>query len=235
MSSHPKKLLIDRLLQRYVDFIASPVRQDHLIKLAQYLLWFLARVYGKDTLQALSYELLYTRYANRLLGFPAALEAARNGSWTSSSQKYPKLFRYLGQILAWSMVCYYPAEHIAYLQWKVPKWSKTHRSAEKWSAWSCRCWVIYIVTEMVQNIAQLRECRSRLIKAEKDGEDRTQLQRTQRNIFLQLSRNVLYILPAIQFSLPNWDQQPWLNVDLVNGLFLGEAIVSVAQSILNLS
>lgn len=230
--------ILQNMLKRYVDFMASPVRQDHGLKLLQFTLWFLSQRQNasetwKKGLEKLSFDISFARYANRLLGFPMALEAAVSDSWTDkTSKRFNRLFRYIGRLLAYSMVGYYPLENLAYLQWMVPSLSKPQsRSAERLSAWSCRCWVIYIVSESLQNILQMKEIRDDKLKALKDGQDVGQLDARLRHLSWQLTRNALYLLPAIHFSLPNWDRQPWMKPKWVNGLFLAEAVAALMQSI----
>lgn len=56
------------------------------------------------------------------------------------------------------------------------------------------------------------------------------LVRTER---LQLVRNFLYSIQAVQWSLPNWDTQPWLPPDIVNGICWLESIVGMYQTVRN--
>jgi hypothetical protein len=232
----------------------------------------------------LSNDLSFARYMTRLFGLPAAMEAALHGSWASDStfskssslqssscddkrqmDRHKRLDDLLGKILAYSMVCYYPAEHVAFVHWMAPPMPPANddstlsavchekqplpRTAEKWSAWSCRCWSVYILAEVVQCLLQWRKQRheqQRLLilqQQQQQGVDdsntttttttttimvATKLHETNRvlrNVKLQLVRNALFILPTIHWSLPNWDTDPWLSSPVVNTLMWLETLV----------
>jgi hypothetical protein len=135
----------------------------------------------------LSTDLSFARYMTRLFGWPTALEAAWHNSWAVDSSsiyqgddkllinmdRHRRVDAWLGRILAYSMVFYYPAEHVAFLHWMAPPapappasssavckvHPPTTRTAERYSAWSCRAWSVYILAEVVQCILQWRKQR----------------------------------------------------------------------------
>jgi hypothetical protein len=291
-------VLFRAFLTKYLRYISNPVRQEAVIKTMQYTLWLLSRVYSKlpssnskkandviESFAALSGELSWTRYLLRFFGLPAALEGTDSGSWAASSKR-------LGKAMAWTMVGYYPLEHIAYLYWKAPKmqwvptgsssnavatmWNPFGRSrtrtiamdtcpvdgnrpssltssqiAAKASAWSCRFWLAYLVLDVARAVMELQKGRqirndtSKKVKQngtvsanddedEDDGapkiDEHSSLVRTER---LQIVRSLLYILPCLHWSLPNWDTKPWLSNDVVNGLCWIEAVVGMYQGIRN--
>jgi hypothetical protein len=303
-------IIFKSFLSKYLRYISSPTRQEAILKTLQYSLWLLSRVYSKfpnsitsikdnetkqnvtESLAALSGELSWARYILRFFGFPAALEGIESGSWASSS-------KWLGKAMAWTMIGYYPLEHLAYLQWKAPKvqwipinssnnavatiWNPFGHSrqrnatvsvvkneicpadggnstltssqiASKASAWSCRFWVAFLVLDVaravmeLQRIRQLRSANNGTTKGKHDVEiqengdtnedcgdvltidEYASVVRSER---LQLTRSLLYILPAINWSLPNWDSKPWLSTDVVNGLCWVEALVGLYQGIRN--
>lgn len=266
--------LLRAALKSYVKFISSAINQDKGLKFLQYTLWLASKLYQKDStgrksLTKLSLELSNTRYATRLLALPTAVEAALYKSWTSPSKSFPRTFDLIGDLLSWSMMVYYSAEHVAYLQWMVPQWLVKHkRSAERWSAWSCRGWFLYVVAEMVQNALQWKELcdqenqQQRLLQQQDSSNDTdekrkkaaeaaekragtkyktdlspeeqqvaiSETQLSRRKIELQFARNALFLLPTIQYSLPNWDTQPWLPPDVINFLFWLESVVTLYQS-----
>jgi len=283
----------------------------------------------KDALRKLSNELSFARYVYRFLGFIPALEAAQTGSWTwkttktettAQTQTLTTVHKWLGRIMAWSMVAYYPLEYGAYLQWKVPELSKSlwhsnlitttsnskssplpspqpssssssssslQWTAEKLSAYSCRFWLAYIVADILQAYLKLREERQLLwnqarmkktdgddhhdyhdndndndqqrVTGGKNAEPRTSTDGGKAvslsssssssssvsypslssaktlHLQLQILRGVLYTLPAIHWSLPNWDRDPWLSEPIVNGLMSLEALVCMYQSIKDFS
>jgi hypothetical protein len=89
------------------------------------------------------------------LGLPCSVEAARTGSWGDSGSSNPWIHK-LGRLMAWSMIGYYPLEHIAYLRWTSPQ-LLPGRNAEKMSAYSCRFWLAYIVADMTKSILKCKE------------------------------------------------------------------------------
>eukprot|EP00980_Cylindrotheca_fusiformis_P008074 scaffold1722_cov120-Cylindrotheca_fusiformis.AAC.4 len=148
------------------------------------------------------------------------MEGVSSGSWGS-----PKAF---GKAMAWTMIGYYPLEHLAYLKWKAPEICMPSRSdsrlAAKFSAWSCRFWLAYLVLDILRS-------RNALLKTEKDEETAAgEASRTER---IQILRNALFFLPAINWSLPNWDTKPILSSGVCNGLMFLESIVCLHQGISN--
>jgi Peroxisomal biogenesis factor 11 (PEX11) len=215
-------------------FLSS--NHDRSLKLLQYSFWAASRFYqadskGRTGLAKLATELYFTRAANRLFFLPSALatalEACRNTDSTrATATKQPWGSRMLGHVLAWSMVGYYPTEHVAYFHWMAPSWLARGRSAERFSAWSCRCWVAYIVAESALCVLDLKKKSKTSTTTETSGTDNNrQLQQ------LQLLRNALYIGPAVHWSLPNWDVSPWLSSPTLNALLFLESIVSMIQAL----
>ena len=140
---------LDKFLRNYVKFTSSASNTDRSLKLLQWTLWLASYMKQSQGLKKLSLDLSFARYALRLLGLPASMEAARSGSWGNKTHPW------LGQIMAWSMIGYYPMEHVAYLRWQAPQ-LLPNQNAERWSAWSCRCWLLYIVTDMTQSALKLK-------------------------------------------------------------------------------
>jgi hypothetical protein len=147
------KTKILQFLAYYVRFTSSALNQDKLLKLLQWSLWIWGNsvnVNGsgnsnkellKKWLLKLYNEVSMARYATRLLGFPTALEAAVNDSWTSSSVAVTAssgskmttngtgnrqqsvinaVYKIVGKVLAYSMVGYHPTELMAYVLWMKP-------------------------------------------------------------------------------------------------------------------
>ena len=258
---------LDRLLMGYTSFLQSGLYQDRSLKVLQWTLWMLSHFGARrnaivrDALKKLSNELSFARYLLRFLQLPLALEAAKTGSWAVSSNRSssPRMHKWLGRILAWSMLGYYPLEYGAYLQWQTPQLLVAQsppppsRLAEKWSAWSCRCWLAYLAAEMVQCGLRLREetqwLRQQAHAKKTDGDSAesddeqplalaaptttTTTPHVITNLRLQLLRDALFTLPAIHWSLPNWDRDPWLPEPLVNTLMWLEAVVCMYQSVVS--
>ena len=202
-------------------------------------------------LYKLSLDLSFARYATRLLELPVAVQAAWTGCWTakassssSSSTKKEKLqnvYNWLGRGLSWSMVGYYPAEYAAYLLWMLPvqlQTAESNRRAAKFSAWSCRCWLVYLVSDLVQSLLQWKEQQQQLQLQQQQEENMGEHTMTtttttaalMTSAKLQSLRSALFLLPCIHWALPNWDTKPWLPTKVVNGLMWMEAMVSLYQS-----
>lgn len=155
--SNKKQSFIDKFLVDYVKFTSSAINTDRSLKLMQWTIWLASYIKKSKGLQKLSTDLSFARYALRLLGLPASIEAARTGSWgdSSGSSSNPWIHK-LGRLMAWSMIGYYPLEHVAYLRWTSPQ-LLPGRNAEKMSAYSCRFWLVYIVADMTKSILKCKE------------------------------------------------------------------------------
>mmetsp|Transcript_6748 Transcript_6748/g.12150 ORF Transcript_6748/g.12150 Transcript_6748/m.12150 type:complete len:312 (-) Transcript_6748:490-1425(-) len=239
---------LDSFLSFYCDFSGPGINQDRILKLAQWLLWFASHCTKNKSsnpelspgLRKMYFDLSMARYALRLLGMPTALQAIRSGSWGGGGQFQNKKIDQIGQVMAWSMLFYYPLEYVAYAKWTSPKWIKA--DAEKFSAYSCRFWLVYIVGEMIQCILKMKELRQqkRLLMLEKeshsnkDDELQSEIQVIDKSIrlnLLQVVRDICFIPPCMNWSLLDWERKPWLKEPLVNGLMLTESIVCMYQSI----
>lgn len=217
--SSSKKNLLVRILRWYVRFSASAANQDKLLKLLQ---WSLTLLKGQAWPQKVALEISFARYVTRLLGWPSAVEAAVNDSWCVATNN-EIWHKWVGRILAHSMVLYYPAEHLAYALWMKPNTANQNDkrilswTAEKWSYVSCRFWLAYIVAEMAQSMFLLKETPPCT------------------NSKLQLTRNALFLLPCINWARSDWDSKPWLKTETVNRIMWAEAIVSMYQAWRNTS
>ena len=249
-------LLIAKFLDHYGRYVSNSWNQDKLLKILHYSLWMLSRYYVKSPqsqqgLSFLSGEILWARYVTRLLGWPTALQGLLP---SNDDDGGVDKFRRLGKAMAWSMVFYYPLEALAYVKWKTPQmvvapsyFGSDHRLAERASAWSCRAWVAYIVLDMVRSVQELSTQPTKQGNGQEDTgteeEDPdpsslqvvvglTPQQRTSER--LQILRNALYLAPAVHWSLPNWDTQPWLSDTTCKTLMWFEAVACMVQSMLNL-
>eukprot|EP00978_Attheya_sp_CCMP212_P023092 scaffold69932_cov52-Attheya_sp.AAC.6 len=221
---------LDSFLSFYCDFSGPGINQDRILKLAQWLLWFASHwTKNKSSnpelspgLRKMYFDLSMARYALRLLGMPTALHAIRSGSWGGGGQFQNKKIDQIGQVMAWSMLFYYPLEYVAYARWTSPKWIKA--DAGKFSAYSCRFWLVYVVGEMIQCILKMKELRQqkRLLMLEKESHSNTDD---------EVVRDMCFIPPCMNWSLLDWERKPWLKEPLVNGLMLTESIVCMYQSI----
>jgi len=236
MAHQTKSSSIDSFLQHTVKFTSSAANQDKGLKLFQWTLLLASKLFHsknkREGVAKVSTDISFARYLLRFYGLPACIEAIRSGSWGGSS-KWSKL---LGKAMAWSMLVYYPLEHVAYLKWTSPHVVPKSIRANQWSAISCRFWLVYLVCEMIQSVLHLREMeknRETLRQHDDDKSDQVaQLTRSMTNTELQLVRSALFTLPCLEWSLPRWDTHPWLDTSVVNGLMWLESVVSMYQSVL---
>jgi len=258
--------MIKELLSSYVKFIQCPYRQDSILKTIQYSLWLLSKFYRnsktKQALLTLQGEISWSRYLLRFFGFPAAIDAVDlKSSWATGNTSNK-----LGRVMSWTMVGYYPLEHLSYLFYKAPgiRWlpivspTLAQRSdgnascpnqgrytaaqlASKASAWSCRFWLAWIVLDIVRNTLELRtiqedttvmtkqaDCAKDEPEILTDNKGRTITFTTKH---MRILRDVLYVLPAITWSLPKWDTDPLLSGDTVNALCWLESMVGLYQGV----
>jgi hypothetical protein len=234
------------LLHKYLAFINSPSRREAIMKLVQYTLWMLSRYhYTKNTRQqqhktsamgeslaVLSGEISWARYLLRFFGLPASLEGIDSGSWAADS-------KLLGKAMAWTMVGYFPLEHIAYLYWKAPKvqwmpsvspWGMWRRGsigdaenvcpapsdiAAKASAWSCRFWFAYIVLDIARSMIVLKREKAEIDEkkkaiGQKDGNGNVDgSDQEEQNAVVRYER--LHILRNALYVLPaiHWSLPNW--------------------------
>jgi hypothetical protein len=87
--------------------------------------------------------------------------------------------------------------------------------------------LLYVVAEAVQCAALLKEMKHQ--ELDKDGDDNPVAKKEQqlalRNTKLQLVRDALFFLPCLQWSLTNWDTDPWLSENFVNMRMWIESVV----------
>jgi Peroxisomal biogenesis factor 11 (PEX11) len=227
--------LLERLLKRYCSYMSSPLHQDRGLKFLQWTLWLVSKLARNPShskhLRKLYLDVSFARYVTRLLGLPAALEATMTGSWIPSSDRYGTAMKWVGRALSWSMAGYYPTEHVAYVQWMLPSaFPPERRTAERWSYISCRFWLLYVVAEATQCLLQWRELSSAPTTNGGVDDDDSKLAKVDREAALRkvkvlLTRDLLFLLPCINWSLPNWDTDPWLSETVINTLMWLESVV----------
>jgi len=158
---------------------------------------------GKEDLQKLSVNISWARYVTRLLYLPSAIEASVSGSWASDSKRHPEVFHQIGRLLACSMVVYYLAEYLAYLQWTAPTWlnDADGQSANWFSRLSCAGWLFYTILYAVQCVLQWLELKHTQSKVLKDGEAAEDVKGLLLLLEVQFIRHFLWIWPAFYWSI----------------------------------
>jgi len=243
--------MLDRFLATYGSFSNLTFTADQGLKVLQWSTWAISYATQANKgslspgLRKLYGELSMTRYVLRFYGFFQSVEAYRSGSWAGGpwgNALIPKITKYL---MAGSMLCYYPLEHVAYAGWKMPELVRVN--ANKVSAMSCVFWTAFIVGDFWASCLKLNEMKTSLVELRrsmaeerKNDEKETvdtfppkenELLNKMSHIKLQIIRCLLFILPAINWSLPNWAINPLLGEVQLNGLMLAEAYTSVYQSL----
>jgi hypothetical protein len=110
------------------------------------------------------------------------------------------------------------------------------------SAWSCRFWLAFIVGDIIKACKALRriqrlERQKDQIQLEKTDDDTDILPSSDELISVAqkqkyaIVRNLLFTLPAIGWSLPKWDTEPWLSDETMFGLCWLEALVGFYQQV----
>lgn len=244
---------LDGFLSTYGAFSGKTFTADQGLKVLQWSSWAVSYATRNDPRRAdlsgglnkLYSEISFTRYVLRFYGFFQSLEGYRSGSWAGGEWDNARIGKIAKYLMAGSMMIYYPLEHVAYAGWKMPGLARV--DANKFSAVSCAFWTAYIVGDFWAGCLKWRELRRKLAdvrealvrrKGEDDKgamadlpEEERALVNGIRHIKLQVLRCLLFILPAVNWSLPNWATNPLLREWQVNGLMLAEAYTSVYQSL----
>jgi hypothetical protein len=248
------------LIDTVCKFGAQTFTTDQGLKIIQWSSWAISYLtasskHHKDTLspalRKLYGEVSFTRYVLRFYGFFQSLEGYQSGSWAGGSWDNPKIAKIAKYLMAGSMLFYYPLEHVAYVGWQMPtlsKFSSVH--ANKFSALSCVFWTTYIIGDFWASCLKWSELRKklndlgRLLAMKKHDDDREGLMEVEqeqhavakriRLVKLQVIRCLLFILPSVNWSLPNWATNPLLGELTLNGLMLAEAYTSVYQSLVGM-
>ena len=251
---------LDNFLNDYGSFTAKTFTADQGLKIIQWSSWAVSYVTASSkhhgstlspALRKLYGDVSWTRYMLRFYGFLPALEGWRSGSWAGGSWDNPKIAKIAKYLMCGSMMLYYPLEHMAYAGWQMPTLSKfTKNNANKISALSCVFWTTYIVGDFWSSCLKWKELKKKfndlgqLLATKKRDDDKdgvTEVVQEQKSIAksirlvkIQLMRSLLFILPAVNWSLPNWATNPLLGEATVNGLMLIEAYTSVYQSLIGM-
>jgi len=243
---------LDGLLSTYSSFSSKIVTADQGLKIIQWSSWAISYATSNThkaglspALRTLYNEIGFARYVLRFYGFLPSLEGYRSGAFAGGTWQDGRIAKIAKYAMAGSMMAYYPLEHIAYAGWKMPTLVKV--DANKFSAISCVFWTTYIVGDLAASVLKwrelgrnLQELKDDLVRAKRTDDKQAAidilLQEKDvlgkiRHVKLQIARCLLFILPAVNWSLPKWATDPLLSELSLNGLMLGEAYVSVYQSL----
>ena len=170
---------LDRFLIAFNKFSSSGANQDKGLKVMQWSLSLLSSFSTTTTTphyyNKLSNEISMARYLLRFFGLPGALQALRQGTW-DDRRTSSIMGKITGRIMALSMLGFYPLEHLSYLGWTSPDALpiSLRRQANRFSAYSCRCWLVYLVAEMTQSyyaLQHLYRSKERVLKENGNHEE----------------------------------------------------------------
>lgn len=239
---------IDRFLSLYCKWTASSTLTERGIKMLQWTAWLLSQL-TKDKYKILSpclrklySDLSIMRYVLRLYGIPTAIEGIRSGSRSGGTWK-DKRIKLLGNVMAWSMAAYYPLEHIAWAKWTMPQ-LMPKVDGNRFSAWSCRFWMVFIIAEMTNSVLKNKELGEELRSIDKRANDSDDseaaisksnaIEKSMHMNRLQIMRDILFTGPCINWSLDEWATNPWLSENWCNGISFTEALTCMYQSVYSL-
>ncbi|GMH52523.1 hypothetical protein TrRE_jg3448, partial [Triparma retinervis] len=198
-----------------------------------------------DGLQSVSNEMSTARYAMRLCsGLPSSLQACRTNGWAWGdldveehleegdpdrgsypyTDRAPRAVDLVERTLPWSMMAYYPLEHLAYAGWNMKGmiWDSAGtgrgglRDRSRWpsanvlSAVSCWAWLWYIVGDIVVQAERVYRIGMALKKLEgREGKEgpRENLRRALRTHGVMLAREALFLLPGVHWSRLDWAEK----------------------------
>lgn len=267
-----KRQSLDTFFSYYYKWTGNTITTERGIKLVQWISWFISQLakqikdddghYRQNVspmFRKLYNDLNTMRYVMRFYGLPGAVEGAITGSYAGGEWKDRRIHS-LAKFMAVIMIPYHPLEHLAWASWNLPKLKFVKKyNGNKFSAWSCRCWFLYIIADWFSSYlknSELREKKKALTLEKGDDEAsyaekslhsdaidarssnileiQSQLDELDRSILinkLQIIRCALFVGPCYSWSLDNWDINPWLSENVGNGLCFAEAIVCVYQSL----
>lgn len=164
--------LFDIFLTVWGKFGGNTFTAEQGLKIVQYSLW--AVIYSKskqqrnssstvspDLLKIYS-DLSMTRYVFRMYGFFDTIAAYRSGSWAGGTWENPLIAKIAKYLLAGSMICYYPLDHLAYVGWQMPKTVGRRINANKVSQISCLFWSVYTISDFWVSSLKWKELKDKL-------------------------------------------------------------------------
>ena len=141
-------------------------------------------------------KVLEARTLNRFAyGLPASIESVFAYGNDQSLEAN------LGRIMGWSMVFFHPLEHGWFLS--TIKSSLFNIDGGKWSVWSCRFWLVYVICDLIMTIRNLQNAITGLEAKDLNSKDRSSLLKARRNSMIWLSCIFADLVLAWQYSVAN--------------------------------
>ena len=148
----------------------------------------------QEFLRALSGKISDARTVNRVTyGLPASVA----GVFAYGSDM--SIESILGRIMALTMVLYHPLEHGWYFT--TLKSNIFGIDGGKWSLWSCRMWLIYVICDFIGTVKKLQEVSTGLEAKNIDKEQQSSLLRLRRNLIIWLTCIFSDFPIALQYSV----------------------------------
>ncbi|OQS03799.1 hypothetical protein THRCLA_21062 [Thraustotheca clavata] len=232
------------MAEKIAAYASSTYKADKISKSIGYGFATLARVielYQKKPtrhsvgLSAVASQISYARYITRFTGIFESYEALKNNSWV-----YPDddpLVRKIVTAQVYSMLLYYPLEHVSFVGFVAPKWFNV--DAMKFCRQSCMAWGAYIVLDLYANhrrlnqLAQKEKALAAKTIDEKDPEAIAErddaiaaIQKARQNLVINQWRNLLFLPNCIHWSTENGIMPEVL----VQFLGFAEAVLGVWQT-----
>lgn len=170
--------LFDKFLTVWAKFGGNTFTAEQGLKIIQYSLW--AVIYSKSKqqrngngssingtgvspdLRKIYSDLSMTRYVFRMYGFFDTVAAYRSGSWAGGTWENPLIAKISKYLLAGSMICYYPLDHLAYVGWQMPTTVGKRINANKVSQISCLFWSVYTISDFWVSNLKWKELKDKL-------------------------------------------------------------------------
>ncbi|EQC39128.1 hypothetical protein SDRG_03336 [Saprolegnia diclina VS20] len=210
--------MADDLVKTVVKYTSATSKADKVSKSIGFGCATLARVIefyaAKPTrhsvgLGAVASQISYARYVTRFTGIFECIEALQNDSWTYADDD-PRV-RQLVKLQVYSMLLYYPLEHVSFVGFVAPKWFNV--DAMRAMRQSCMAWTVYVVLDMYANHLRLTKLakREKMLEAkiideanpDAVAERATELatiQSTRQYLIINQWRNVLFLPNCIHWS-----------------------------------
>lgn len=231
-------------VEKFTRFSSSTVKTDRFCKTIGYGCGALGHVLSlrqqKETdvsmgLKKLSSNISMARYVTRLTGFPESYEALKNGSWCYGDDDVH--VRRLVKLQTYSMLVYYPLEHLSYVGYVAPKLLTI--DADRFSRQSCIAWTMYVVLDIYANYLRIQALNKKeaLLLAEMEEDDAEKqvllstIRKCRKELYYIQFRNLCYLPTCLHWSMKNGLIPEWF----VQFLCFTEAITGMWRSWVNQS
>ena len=143
----------------------------------------------------LATKVLEARTLNRVVyGIPASI-----GGFIAAGSN-TDLTTILSKIMAFSMILFHPLEHGWFFSTLTPRLFSF--DGNKWSIWSVRCWVVYIICDLIGTVRTMQDVNLTLAsQSGPKGEERSKLKKLQLSTRIWLTCIIADLILGIQYSV----------------------------------